>query len=115
MMPDEWTDDILRRFDRLSRWIDPTTKQLVKIRNLEEDQKERWAIENEIESLLGAYEARFLDYRRPVFAPPKDLVGELSLGTVVVGDEEAGECRIPINSLTRHLICYAQTGHLGKP
>jgi hypothetical protein len=112
-MIDEWTDNVLRRFDRLSRWIDPTARQLVKIRNLEEDQNERWSIENEIESLLGAYEARFLDYQRPVFAPPKGLSGELSLGTVVVGDEEAGECRIPLNSLTRHLIVYAQTGHLG--
>ncbi len=111
-MYDEWVEDTLLRFNRLSHLIHPNAKQLLIAYSLEEDHNKKEELRDEIESMLGAYETRFLTHQRHVFASPTNVTGELILGTVVVGDEEVEECRIPVNGLTRHLIVYAQTGHL---
>jgi hypothetical protein len=113
-MSDEWVEIASRRFDRLSHRINvQSMKQLLKVYALEEDEGYRRELRNEMESILGAYEAPFLDYERPVLAPPPPgrLNGELVLGTVAVGDEEVGELKLPLNALCRGLGIYAQSGH----
>ena len=113
-MQDEWSEAMLDRIDKVSRWVNPQSmKRFLLVHDLESDYKKKLELGNELETILSTYESKFLLFERSVLAQPPSgkLQGELTLGTIVVGDEEAGYCKLPINSLTRHMILYAQTGH----
>jgi len=107
----EWASEMKKLAKKTNSMTDKSLQNLLKLYFISEDTHERAEIRADIGSFVSLGLSKLLFSERPVFAAPSQIEGTITIGTILQGDEEVGELKLPASALLRHIGIYAQTGH----
>jgi len=110
---DDWVQETKETIEKFSEHINAdAANRLLNFYVLTDSEEDKQSIKQDIETILGPGKQLLLESEEPFMqVPTKELDGEIVLGTIIQGGKRIGKFALRRSDLTRHVGCYAESGH----